>query len=252
MSAEHKDIMDEIDVPPDVFTQLLSNISAAGQEQGRGGRSNHPAMEEPVRATQNTAMLAGGKSMGGLLNSVVQDDSDSSSDEANSDAQADKDGSWPLAKWQHQVKMPHGATSMSLNQSSLNKAALASEKAFSAKLVRIVLFRWQSSQKHVSSSNLNVQTAFVSALTATGMQTPTCLHRRSHLQARAPLQDSRKAEKASRKVQEDTAGKDWFDMKAQPVTDSVKRDWRLLRLRATYDPKRFYKVRPLTEHHPLG
>jgi hypothetical protein len=31
-------------------------------------------------------------------------------------------------------------------------------------------------------------------------------------------------------------------MKAQPITDTVKRDWRLLRLRATYDPKRFYKV----------
>lgn len=77
--------------------------------------------------------------------------------------------------------------------------------------------------------------------------TATCL-----LQARAPLQDARKAEKASRKVQEDTAGKGWFDMKAQPITDSVKRDWRLLRLRATYDPRRFYKVWSLKRYQPCN
>lgn len=83
--------------------------------------------------------------MGGLLNSACEDDSDSSTDEdeAPADAKTDKDGSWPLAKWQHQVKMPQNATTMSVNQSSLSKATLASEKAFSSKLVRIVLMHTQ-------------------------------------------------------------------------------------------------------------
>lgn len=38
-------------------------------------------------------------------------------------------------------------------------------------------------------------------------------------------------------------------MKAQPITEEVKRDWRLLRLRAAYDPKKFYKVRPLLHQY---
>lgn len=35
--------------------------------------------------------------------------------------------------------------------------------------------------------------------------------------------------------------RDWFDLPAQQITDEVKRDLRLLRLRGTLDPKRFYK-----------
>jgi hypothetical protein len=33
----------------------------------------------------------------------------------------------------------------------------------------------------------------------------------------------------------------WFDLPAQQITDEVKRDLRLLRLRGAMDPQRFYK-----------
>jgi hypothetical protein len=39
----------------------------------------------------------------------------------------------------------------------------------------------------------------------------------------------------------DTAGPRWYDLPATPITDDVKRELRLLRLRGAYDPKRFYK-----------
>ena len=47
--------------------------------------------------------------------------------------------------------------------------------------------------------------------------------------------------KAARRHAPDTAGKDWFDLPAQTLTEDVKRDLRLLRLRGTFDPKRHYK-----------
>jgi hypothetical protein len=37
------------------------------------------------------------------------------------------------------------------------------------------------------------------------------------------------------------AGKDWYELPATKITDEVKRDLRLLKLRGVYDPKRFYK-----------
>ena len=47
--------------------------------------------------------------------------------------------------------------------------------------------------------------------------------------------------KAARRHAPDTAGKDWFDLPAQTLTEDVKRDLRLLRLRGAFDPKRHYK-----------
>ena len=204
MSTQQKEMTDIV-VPEDVFAQLLSNISVAAQAQCRGGRDSHSAMDEPVRTTQNAAVLAGEGAIGGLLNSALEDDSDSSADEdeAPTDAKTDKDSSWPLAKWQHQVKMPQEATPMSVNQSSLGKTALATEKAFSSKLVRIVLIRTQQSLNHLISGSLVFQVVCMLAYAATGTHTHA---ERCLLQARAPLQDARKAGKASRKVQEDTAG----------------------------------------------
>ena len=37
------------------------------------------------------------------------------------------------------------------------------------------------------------------------------------------------------------ARSDWYDLPAPQITDEVKRDLRLLRLRGVMDPKRFYK-----------
>lgn len=39
----------------------------------------------------------------------------------------------------------------------------------------------------------------------------------------------------------DSAGRKWFELPATQITDEVKQELRLLRLRGAYDPKRFYK-----------
>lgn len=141
MSAvQQKDVLAAIDVPQDVFEQLLANISvAAASNCGRNATAMDEELPEAVRATQNTAVLAGESPMGGLLDNAAEGDSDSSEEDDNSaaDPHSGKDGSWPLAKWQHQVNIPQGATAMGVNRSSSSKAALASQKAFSSKLVRI-------------------------------------------------------------------------------------------------------------------
>lgn len=58
---------------------------------------------------------------------------------------------------------------------------------------------------------------------------------------RVPTLDPAAAAKEARKLKPETAGKKWYDLPAVKVTDEVKRDLRLLRLRGAYDPKRFYK-----------
>ncbi|WBW71080.1 rRNA processing protein Fcf2 [Schizosaccharomyces osmophilus] len=44
-----------------------------------------------------------------------------------------------------------------------------------------------------------------------------------------------------KKPAKDTAGGDWFDMPATELTDSVKRDIQLLKMRNVLDPKRHYR-----------
>jgi len=57
----------------------------------------------------------------------------------------------------------------------------------------------------------------------------------------APTLDAAARTKEAKKAAPDTAGSKWFDLPAPKVTDELKRDLRLLRLRGAYDPKRFYK-----------
>ncbi|EPX71406.1 rRNA processing protein Fcf2 [Schizosaccharomyces octosporus yFS286] len=52
-----------------------------------------------------------------------------------------------------------------------------------------------------------------------------------------------------KKAVKDTAGGDWFDMPATELTESVKRDIQLLRMRNVLDPKRHYR-RENTKHMP--
>ncbi|KAK9806285.1 hypothetical protein WJX72_008533 [[Myrmecia] bisecta] len=59
--------------------------------------------------------------------------------------------------------------------------------------------------------------------------------------AERPGLPNRAAQRAARKAAPETAGRDWFDLPATPITDDMKRDLRLLRLRGAYDTKRFYK-----------
>ncbi|KAL3159272.1 hypothetical protein ABBQ32_011235 [Trebouxia sp. C0010 RCD-2024] len=53
--------------------------------------------------------------------------------------------------------------------------------------------------------------------------------------------DTRSLDRQAAKAAPATAGKQWFDLPAQQMTDETKRDLKLLRLRGTFDPKRFYK-----------
>ncbi|KAL6779101.1 hypothetical protein ACKKBF_B18750 [Auxenochlorella protothecoides x Auxenochlorella symbiontica] len=56
-----------------------------------------------------------------------------------------------------------------------------------------------------------------------------------------PPLDSKKARRAAQAAAPDTSGKSWFDMPATRITEEVKRDLRMLRLRSAFDPKAFYK-----------
>lgn len=56
-----------------------------------------------------------------------------------------------------------------------------------------------------------------------------------------PTPDERARARAVRSTAPDTAGKDWFGLPATSITDEVKADLRVLRLRSALDPKQFYK-----------
>jgi hypothetical protein len=56
-----------------------------------------------------------------------------------------------------------------------------------------------------------------------------------------PSADTRALSRAARKNAPDTAGKSWYDLPATTITDEVKNDLRVLRLRSALDPKTFYK-----------
>jgi hypothetical protein len=58
---------------------------------------------------------------------------------------------------------------------------------------------------------------------------------------RAPTLDAAVRTKEAKQSASDTAGAKWFNLPAPKITDDLKRDLRLLRLRGAYDPKRFYK-----------
>ena len=61
------------------------------------------------------------------------------------------------------------------------------------------------------------------------------------MQFNLPLRDTRSINKQARKLKPESAGKQWFDLPAQQLTDETRRDLKLLQLRGTFDPKRFYK-----------
>nr|XP_049581706.1 deoxynucleotidyltransferase terminal-interacting protein 2 isoform X1 [Syngnathus scovelli] len=57
-----------------------------------------------------------------------------------------------------------------------------------------------------------------------------------------PYTESKKALKLKRRVErEKTTGDAWFNMKAPELTQELKRDLKLLKMRGSMDPKRFYK-----------
>ncbi|KAA6416599.1 MAG: hypothetical protein FRX49_13429 [Trebouxia sp. A1-2] len=66
-------------------------------------------------------------------------------------------------------------------------------------------------------------------------------HSQLEKQFNLPPRDTRSTDKQARKLKPETAGKQWFDLPAQQLTDETRRDLKLLQLRGTFDPKRFYK-----------
>ena len=61
------------------------------------------------------------------------------------------------------------------------------------------------------------------------------------LQFKLAPRDTWSLDRQAAKLAPKTAGKQWFDLPAQQMTDETKRDLKLLQLRGTFDPKRFYK-----------
>ena len=61
------------------------------------------------------------------------------------------------------------------------------------------------------------------------------------MQFNLPPRDTRSIDKQARKLKPESAGKQWFDLPAQQLTNETRRDLKLLQLRGTFDPKRFYK-----------
>ena len=61
------------------------------------------------------------------------------------------------------------------------------------------------------------------------------------MQFNLPPRDTKSIDKQARKLKPESAGKQWFDLPAQQLTDETRRDLKLLQLRGTFDPKRFYK-----------
>ena len=57
-----------------------------------------------------------------------------------------------------------------------------------------------------------------------------------------PCSESKyKLQKKRRQERQKTAGDGWFGMKAPELTDELKNDLKALKMRASMDPKRFYK-----------
>jgi hypothetical protein len=61
------------------------------------------------------------------------------------------------------------------------------------------------------------------------------------LQLHLPPKDRSVAQRQSCRARPNTAGPAWFNLPATEITEDVKRDLRLLRLRPALDPKAFYK-----------
>eukprot|EP01023_Acetabularia_acetabulum_P037617 TRINITY_DN3576_c0_g1_i6.p1 TRINITY_DN3576_c0_g1~~TRINITY_DN3576_c0_g1_i6.p1 ORF type:complete len:427 (-),score=51.44 TRINITY_DN3576_c0_g1_i6:234-1514(-) len=60
-------------------------------------------------------------------------------------------------------------------------------------------------------------------------------------QLMAPPLQHRRLLKEQREKMGDTKGKHWYDLPATTITPELARDLKVIRLRQTYDPKRFYK-----------
>jgi hypothetical protein len=85
-------------------------------------------------------------------------------------------------------------------------------------------------------SSSGLQQSGAAAVAAAGSK-PAGLSKALH----APTLDAAARAKESKKTAPDTAGSKWFDLPAPKITEELKRDLRVLRLRGAYDTKRFYK-----------
>ena len=73
------------------------------------------------------------------------------------------------------------------------------------------------------------------------LATKSTTHTTWYLQFKLLPRDTRSLERQAQKLAPQTAGRQWFDLPAQQLTDGTRRDLKLLQLRGTFDPKRFYK-----------
>jgi hypothetical protein len=76
---------------------------------------------------------------------------------------------------------------------------------------------------------------------STSARPPNATETVVYKEARVHPANSRAFSRTARASVPDTAGKSWFGLPATAITDEVKRDLRVLRLRSTFDTKTFYK-----------
>ncbi|KAJ1643055.1 rrna-processing protein fcf2 [Coemansia asiatica] len=100
-------------------------------------------------------------------------------------------------------------------------------------------------------TRLNTKTAYSDSNSSTGID--------SVIEEKKPAPDptaKRLTKKAAMEAKQQTAGKNWFGMKAPVVTDELKNDLRVLQLRNVLDPKRFYKksagVKKIPKYFEMG
>ncbi|KAJ2703050.1 rrna-processing protein fcf2 [Coemansia sp. IMI 203386] len=90
--------------------------------------------------------------------------------------------------------------------------------------------------KTTGMTKLNTSLAYVEGKTTSGIDTI--------IEQKKPASDptvKRLSKKAAMESKEQSAGKNWFGMKAPVLTPELKNDLRVLQMRNVLDPKRFYK-----------
>lgn len=94
---------------------------------------------------------------------------------------------------------------------------------------------------HNPAAAVEAGAAEAAAASAEGTEAVAVATKPKGLAKQLPAADGKEEKSRKKKNGPETAGKKWFDLPAVEITDEVKRDLRLLRLRGAYDPKRFYK-----------
>ncbi|KAL4423878.1 hypothetical protein ABPG75_001179 [Micractinium tetrahymenae] len=214
---------------------------AADESEGAGGAAEEPAAEEPALEADAALVDVLAEQMFAALeeftNQRHQAGSDSGSEEEEEEEEEGRQqeqGAADGQQGQQEEQQQDGAGS----SSSSDDDSGSEDEAGAGDSVPAHL-RWQPEL------TLPGQGAGGngSGAAARGTAAPAGVHvvRRGKDGLHVPPPDERLRAKAARTERPDTAGKGWFDLPATQITDEVKNDLRMLRLRGALDPKAHYK-----------